>query len=132
MDNKKKFFNFIKIKKLTNSKKNFFLVKIINIDDRCSASKLMNSRIMIKEKMLPKLKDNQYYWKDLINCKVFDGLGRYIGIVKYLIETGSNDVLVLKHEFSNKKKEILIPFLIGKTIKTVNILSKKIIITHNL
>ena len=56
---------------------------------------------------------------------VFNQNNIKLGLVDSFIETGSNDVLVVKNE---KKKNILIPFLMNKTIKEVNLETKLIII----
>jgi len=81
-------------------KKSFFLIKIKNINDRISAQKFVNVKIITEKHNLPVLKNNEYYWNDLINCQVISISGHYLGIVTHLIYTGSNDVLVIK----NKKK----------------------------
>ena len=46
-----------------------------------------------------------------------------IGIVSDIIETGSNDVLVV-----NGEKEFLIPYILGESIKDIKLEEKKIVI----
>jgi len=69
------------------------------------------------------LEDNQYYWNDLIGLNVYLDDGKEIGVLSEIIETGSNDVLVVKGD-----KEILVPYIIGESVKKVIIEEKKIII----
>ena len=69
------------------------------------------------------MEDNQYYWNDLIGLNVYLDDGKEIGVLSEIIETGSNDVIVVKGD-----KEILIPYIIGESIKKVIIEEKKIII----
>ena len=69
------------------------------------------------------MEDNQYYWNDLIGLNVYLDDGKEIGVLSEIIETGSNDVLVVKGD-----KEILVPYIIGESVKKVIIEEKKIII----
>jgi len=56
-----------------------------------------------------------------------------LGIVINLIETPSNDILVINNKSKNNinKKNILIPFIKNKVIKIVNINKKVIIVNWN-
>ncbi|XBC43579.1 MAG: ribosome maturation factor RimM [Buchnera aphidicola (Meitanaphis flavogallis)] len=58
-------------------KKKYFIVKIKNIIDRSTAQKLTNNYIIINENILPPLKNDDYYWKDIINCTVFNIKKKY-------------------------------------------------------
>ena len=82
---------------------------------------LWNKEIFINSKDLPKLKENEFYWKDLIGKEVKLEDGTLIGVVIEMIETGSDDVLVVQKE--NQKE--LIPFNFGKVIKINPILVMK-------
>lgn len=101
------------------------LIKLDGIDDRTSAETLKESKIHILRLDLPELSKDTYYWEDLLGFDVFNQNNIKLGLVDSLIETGSNDVLVVKNE---KKKNILIPFLMNKTIKEVNLETKLIIV----
>lgn len=85
---------------------------------------LINCEIFIDASQLPDLNSGEYYWKDLLGCQVVTVSGYQLGQVINMIETGSNDVLVVK---ANLKKdafciqERLIPFLEGQVIKHVDI-----------
>ena len=101
------------------------LIKLDGIDDRTSAESLTQSRIHIFRADLPELSENIYYWEDLLGFNVFNQNNIKLGLVDSFIETGSNDVLIVKDEM---KKNILIPFLINKTIKEVDLENKLIIV----
>ena len=45
---------------------------------------------------LPELSKDEYYWTDLIGLKVVNTKGAEFGIVKDLMATGANDVLVIE------------------------------------
>ena len=101
------------------------LIKLDGIDDRTSAESLKESKIYIFRLDLPELSEDIYYWEDLLGFNVFNQNNIKLGLVDSFIETGSNDVLVVR---SDKTKNILIPFLMNKSIKEVNLESKLIIV----
>ena len=47
---------------------------------------------------MPNLKDNEYYWKDLEGLSVFTTEKKYLGVVDFIFNNGSNDVLVIKKD----------------------------------
>ncbi|BGI50776.1 MAG: ribosome maturation factor RimM [Arsenophonus endosymbiont of Ceratovacuna japonica] len=115
----------LKIEKWKNHNNNF-IIKINNINDRNDANLITNCKIIINSLQLPKLKNNEYYWKDLIGYKVITVKGYNLGYVQNLMETVSNDVLIIK---SNKKDTFninkrLIPFIDKQVIKNINICTK--------
>lgn len=74
----------------------------------CSlAEMLIGSKIFIEKAKFPKPEDGTYYWFDIIGLSVFTIDKRYIGRVESIIQTGSNDVYVVK----DVDKETLIPAL---------------------
>lgn len=93
------------------------LDKITNPED---ALKYKGWQIVI-EKPTDDLKENEYYFADLYNCKVFHN-DILIGEVTDLINANSNLILRIKR---NGKKDLLYPF-VQRFIKTVDILNKKI------
>ena len=66
---------------------------------------LKGSDVFIDKKELAALPDEEYYWFDLEGLDVYTKDGDFIGIIKEIFSTGSNDVFVVK----NGKKESLIP-----------------------
>ncbi|KAA1461413.1 ribosome maturation factor RimM, partial [Enterobacter hormaechei] len=77
---------------------------------------------------LPELDTGDYYWKDLIGCQVISTAGYNLGTVNDMMETGSNDVMVVKANLKDAfgVKERLIPFLDGQVIKKVDLATKTI------
>ena len=104
-----------KIKKFSKSGKNY-IFKIESFNSLEEIERYKNKEIFINSKDLPKLKENEFYWKDLIGKEVELENGTFVGIVTEIIETGSDDVLVVEKE--NKKE--LIPFNFGEVIKKVS------------
>jgi 16S rRNA processing protein RimM len=84
------------------------------------AKSLIGSELYIEKAELPKLESGTYYWFDLIGVNVYSADDRYIGRLDSIIETGANDVYVVK----NADKEILVPAL-ESVVRSIDIESKK-------
>ena len=100
-------------------------IKFKNFSLREHSDEYIGKNLYIDRGQLVELDANQYYWNDLIGLEVYLEEGEQIGFVKDIIETGSNDVLVIK---GSKGEEILIPYVFGESIKKVILNEKKIII----
>jgi len=111
--------------------KNNFIVHVKGISNRSKIKTLTNSDIIISKYTLPILKKNDYYWNDIINCKVFNVNRSYLGRVINLIRTKNNDILIVKNKSEVFKKNILIPFIENKIIKSINTNNKFIIVQWN-
>ncbi len=81
------------------------------VSDRNRAEHLVGARIYADKAALPELDSETYYWFDLIGLPVYTTGGRFLGKVDHIIETGSNDVYVVKKGRGRKMQEILIPAL---------------------
>ena len=57
---------------------------------------LANVEIGVDLSVFPELEEGDYYWHDLIGCSVVNLEGYTMGTVTEMMETGSNDVLVVK------------------------------------
>ena len=78
--------------------------------------------------VFPELEEGDYYWHDLIGCSVVNLEGYTMGTVTEMMETGSNDVLVVKANTKDAfgKQERLIPFLYEQVVKRVDLTTKTI------
>lgn len=85
-------------------------------DDRDVAVGLRGQLIAVQREQLPKPAEGEYYWLDLEGLRVENLEGINLGIVDHLLETGANDVLVVKGE-----RERLIPYVQGPIVKEVDI-----------
>lgn len=92
---------------------------LCGIDDRDMAASLGGYEILIDSTQLPEPEQGEYYWKDLIGLTVKTEQGVLLGVVDYLLETGANDVLVVKEG----NKERLIPFLQAQFVKNIDLKS---------
>lgn len=104
------------------------IVKINNIDDRDEAQKLVGSEIYANLSVLPELPEGEFYWRDLIGMTVVTTKGYDLGVVEQLLETGANDVLVVKANRNDGfgKQERLIPYVEDHVIQSVSTEDKQI------
>jgi 16S rRNA processing protein RimM len=77
-----------------------------------------HAEISMDSAQLPELPQGEFYWRDLIGMSVVTDKGYDLGIVDDLMETGSNDVLVVKANSKDAfgQAERLIPFLTDTVI----------------
>ncbi|MEE9395946.1 MAG: ribosome maturation factor RimM [Methylococcales bacterium] len=97
------------------------IVKFENIENPESAAKLSGLIVAVVRDQLPEAAEGEYFWIDLIGLAVITITGFNLGEVDYLIETGANDVLIVKGE-----RERLIPFVQGDVIKNIDLKSRVI------
>lgn len=85
-------------------------------DDRGQAVKLVGQQIFVRRDQMPKPAEGEYYWSDLEGLEVHTTGGEVLGHVDRLMETGANDVLVIRGE-----REHLVPFVQGQYVKRVDL-----------
>ncbi|WMS88613.1 ribosome maturation factor RimM [Pleionea litopenaei] len=82
--------------------------------NRDQAEALAGVDIAITSDQLPQLSNDEFYWRDLVGMRVVNQEAIDFGLVSHLIETGSNDVLVVletaEQASGKKRKERMIPF----------------------
>ena len=107
---------------------NGLVVKVAGIDDRDVAQKLVGSEIFVSEDALSDLPEGEFYWRDLIGMTVVTDKGYDLGQVSDIMETGANDVLVVKANLKDGfgKKERLIPYLMDQVILSISAEDKQI------
>lgn len=99
------------------------VARIDGINDRDQAESLMGWDIYISPSQLPKAAQGEYYWSDLIGLTVETVLGVQLGKIDSLLETGANDVVIVKGE-----RERVIPFLQGQTIQSIDLAAGKMVV----
>ncbi|VAW86173.1 16S rRNA processing protein RimM [hydrothermal vent metagenome] len=92
------------------------IAQLRGIENRDQAATLIGVDISVWKNQLPTEVEGEYYWADLIGLNVINTNGIALGQVKYLIETGANDVLVLAGE-----RERLIPYVKGSVVLSIDL-----------
>ena len=103
-----------------------YVVRLVGFPNRTSVESLVNCLIEVDKKHLPQLSDDEFYWRDLEGCRVQTLNEVVLGVVKTVLPTGANDVLVVcGNAESIDRNERLIPF-ISQTVLEVNLAESSI------
>jgi 16S rRNA processing protein RimM len=92
------------------------IARLESSHDRDEAARLLGADIAIYRSQLPPVSEDEYYWSDLLGLTVINHDGITLGTVDHLLETGANDILVIKGE-----KEYLIPFVLERIILEIDL-----------
>jgi 16S rRNA processing protein RimM len=85
---------------------NTLLAKFAGVGDREQAQRLSGHQVAVPREALPEPDAGTFYWADLVGLRVVNLQGEQLGTIDGLVETGANDVIVVKGE-----RERLIPCL---------------------
>jgi 16S rRNA processing protein RimM len=102
----------------------FVFLKLRGIESRDDAENLRGREILIREEDLIQPAENEFFIHDLIGCQVVTSEGQIIGILRNVMQLGSNDVYAVEN---NSGEEILIP-AIKDVVKRVDVANKRITI----
>lgn len=83
------------------------IIAFTGLDDINRVQHLVGSEVYLRLDQLPDTEEGEYYWHDLIGLSVVTVAGELLGVLQSIIETGSNDVYVVK----SADRELLIPAL---------------------
>jgi 16S rRNA processing protein RimM len=101
-----------------------------DIDDRDIAQSLKGSRIFIPRSSFPTPELDAYYWVDLIGLDVVNRESVHMGVVKDLLSTGPQTVLVIEYTATddagqNTVQDRMIPF-VSHYVDDVDLQNKRI------
>lgn len=86
--------------------RNALLVKFEGYDDREQVGEMRNWLVYVGSDQIPSLEEGDFYHHQLLGLGVFDEENQYLGQLVEILETGANDILVVRGE---GKKDILLP-----------------------
>jgi len=102
-----------------------FVAQIVGIDDRNAAELLCPVDIAIEKDKLIALDDGEFYWHQLEGLRVisqFSDQSYDFGIVKKILPTGANDVLVVVGDTQSiDQSERLIPYVPDQFINDIDL-----------
>jgi len=102
-----------------------YIAQLDGIDDRNQAEVLRGYIVTVPESSLPSPAKGELYWRDLEGCRVeaiHEQETVCLGVVDYLLDTGANDVLVVRaSKDSLDDRERLIPWLEPDVIERVDL-----------
>ena len=107
-----------------------WIAQLSKIDDRNAAEALRGFQITVNTNDLPTAGEGEFYWRDLTGLSVYEmKTESLLGEVNYLLDTGSNDVLVIKSsEGSIDDRERLIPWLLGDVVISVDLAGGRLMV----
>ena len=91
--------------------KSMLVLKLRGVEDRNAAEALVGGVIKVPRSEALPLDEDEYYQKDLLEMAVVTDTGEELGRLMQIIETGANDVYVIRpaEDAGGKIKDILIP-----------------------
>ena len=99
-----------------------FILKLDGINSIEDTKSLVGQEVRVARKDFDPLPEGEFYRFEIEGLKVFDDTGKYYGVVEEIVETGSNDVYVVRGE----GKEWLIP-MIDSVVQTIDLEQGKLI-----
>ena len=87
-------------------------------------------QITVSESDLPTAGEGEFYWRELTGLSVYETkTDSLLGEVSYLLDTGSNDVMVIKpSEGSVDDRERLIPWLLDDVVVSVDVAGGRLLV----
>ena len=98
------------------------VVQLKGLRDRNEALELVDWEICVPQSELPDLSEGEYYWHQLVGLQVVTLKGQLLGRIDHLLETGSNDVMVVRPcAGSIDQRERLLPYLPDLYVKHIDL-----------
>ena len=105
------------------------IANVAGVDTRNQADELAGFEIHVTKAALPVLDEGDFYWFQLEGLDVVNRDGQCFGKVGYMMETGANDVMVVRPtDESIDNEERLIPYVDGEVVLKVDREAGKILI----
>jgi 16S rRNA processing protein RimM len=100
-------------------------MKLEGLNTLEEAEEYREASILIKRDSLSREGDGEYFWHELIGLEVYLSGGEYVGTIRHILPTGSNDIYVVQEG----KKEVLIP-AVHDVVKEVDLINNRMIISE--
>ena len=104
--------------------RNVVILKLKEVESIEKAKMIVGSFLEVKKCDTIRLPKDSYFIFDIVGLKVYTDENELLGKVEDVINTGSNDVYIVKNK---DRKEILIP-AIREVVKNIDLKRKRIII----
>lgn len=107
------------------------IAHLAGCDDRDGAGRFTRAEIAVPAATMPALPEGEYYWYQLEGLRVLaiveGGSPVLLGEVDHLLETGANDVIVVRAcEGSLDERERLVPWVRGEVVLGVDLVKKEL------
>ena len=81
------------------------------LTQRETAQALQGARVLLPRQAFPQAASDEFYWVDLIGLQVINREGLSLGVVRDLLATGAQTVLVLQDASADPIRQRMIPFV---------------------
>jgi 16S rRNA processing protein RimM len=102
------------------------VAKLAGCEEREAAAAMQGLEVAVPRSQLPQSQPGEYYWSDLLGLAVRNLQNQALGRVEGLLETGANQVLVVRGD-----RERLIPF-VAAFVVTVDLAQGEIVVDWEL
>jgi 16S rRNA processing protein RimM len=113
-----------RLRRAAEHKHALMILTLAGIEDRTAAETLRGTEVYIRQQDAAPLDEDEYFFHDLPGLQVETTSGEVLGTVTEVLETGANDVLLVKRESG---EEVLIP-MTREVIKALDIAAKRVVI----
>lgn len=100
------------------------LIKLAGCDDRNTAETLRGMLVQIPLEDAVPLEEGEYYYFQLVGVEVFTDQGEPLGRVVEVMETGANDVYIVR----GPRGEVLIP-AVEDVVRELDLTARRMVIT---
>jgi 16S rRNA processing protein RimM len=101
-----------KIENIRSANKNL-IIKFAEVNTPEEVVQFRNQLVYVSSAGLPRLPEGEYYHHQLLGLRVLTENGEEIGTIDDILETGANDVYVIKQ---NNRQELLVPAIFDVVI----------------
>ena len=103
--------------------KNIFLMKLIGLTSLEQAEEYRGANIYVREDVRKAKGQDEYFWHELIGLRVYSNTGRFVGTLKHIFPTGSNDIYVIQEG----NREVLIP-AIHEVVREIDLENRRMVV----
>ncbi len=112
------------LRRVAEHKHAVMILTLAGVEDRNAADELRGTEVFIRQQDAAPLDEDEYFLHDLPGLQVETTGGEVLGTVDQVLETGANDVLVVKRE---NGEEALIP-MTHEVVKALDLTARRIVI----
>lgn len=104
--------------------KGAFLMKLKGVNTVEQVEDLQGASIFVDKRTLDRKNEGEFFWHEIIGLEVFLKTGSYVGEIKNILSTGSNDIYVVR----NGESEVLVPAVHG-VVEDIDLAGRKMVIS---
>lgn len=105
--------------------KQFYILKFAGFNHIDEVEPLRNEILYVPKEELKPLPEGEYYYHEILGCRVETNEGDVLGEVADIFKTGANDVWVVRRK---GEKDVLIPF-IDDIVQSIDVKQGKIVVS---